>query len=117
METAFRIKDRPRGFYATKGYFAKATEVVTGPGAVAHDLYALGVTLHRLLTHAGELQVPHVPDLPELPQQLDSSLRSIIAELKSDEARRRLSAEAVQAAFASALASSSTKWRPPREES
>jgi Protein kinase domain len=109
METAFRIKGRPRGFYATEGYFAKRTEVVTGPGAVAHDLYALGVTLHRLLTHAGELQVPKVPDLPELPQELDPSLRRLIAELKSDDARRRPSAKAAQAAFDAALASSPSR--------
>ncbi len=116
METAFRIKGRPRGFHATKGYFAKPTEAVTGRGAVANDLYALGVTLHRLLTQAGELQVPKVADLPEPPQELDPSLRRLIAELKSEDARRRPSAEAAQAAFAAALASSSAKPRLPHEE-
>jgi hypothetical protein len=55
----------------------------------------------------GELQVSKVPDLPELPQELDPSLRRLIAELKSDDARRRPSAEAAQAAFAAALA-----WSP-----
>jgi hypothetical protein len=115
METALRIKGRPRGFHATKGYFAKRTELVTGPGAVAHDLYALGVTLHRLLAQAGEVRVPKVPDLPELPRELDPSLRRLIAELKSDDARRRPSAEAARAAFAAALAPSLTKPRPPHE--
>ena len=48
METAIRLKSRPRGFIATRGYFANWTELLTGPRVMANDLYALGVTLHHL---------------------------------------------------------------------
>lgn len=101
FETAIRLRGRPVLFMSTQGYFLESKCVSSGKDAERQDLYALGVTLHRLFAGCSDRQVFDPASLAELPDAVPRVVRDAIDALKNPVPRERPPARIVKQAFES----------------
>ena len=101
FETAIRLRGRPALFMSTKGYFLESKLVSSGKQAEQQDLYALGVTLHRLFAGCSDRQVFYPAALAGLPDAVPRVVREAIDALKNPVPRERPPARIVKQAFES----------------
>jgi class IV lanthipeptide synthase len=105
FESACRIGDRAKLLCYTPGYILEKPEIQTAKAALKQDLYALGITLHRIF--ASEAERPDMPALPAkaLPQGLPVPVKECIGRLCARDPATRPGAAEVKALLAGELAS------------
>jgi len=99
FEFASRIRGRPALFAGTSGYVLEHQDVVSGRAAERQDLYALGTALHRVFAGLSDEEALTMASLPPLPPEVPAHISQLVASLRHEIPRRRLSAAFARGVF------------------
>jgi hypothetical protein len=99
FEFASRIRGHPALFAGTGEYVLEHQDVVSGRASERQDLYALGTALHRVFAGLSDEEAMTMAALPPLPPEVPAHISQLVASLRHEIPRRRLTAAFARGVF------------------